>query len=132
MLLVFIIFSGWKICLKGDAIASFSYIIMAAKLGDYIKLETHVRDSSEYTTHLVGTTYDAENQDFGVAQRLTGTTNLNLNITFLAYTQVKIDIGAPFQYSATSTLMNTNTLAEIDTVRLYSDGLTVMELNLDC
>ena len=73
-------------------------------------------------------------------QNLTGKTNLHVNFTLVDYTQMRLDIGSPVSYSATTNLYNYNYLNDTGTpgekeeieLVVNEGAITIHQIDFDC
>ena len=97
-------------------------------------------DKNNHFNTYDNTGYFIGGQSFGSKQNLTGKTNLSVNFTLIAFTQMRLDIGYPINYSVTTSLFDYNYLDDTGSegeeglmeMFVHKGAVTIQHVDFDC
>ena len=126
---------GWKVCLRLSTTQDFTYIdVRATNLTDILLLVRQCVPESTFSQlfRVKRESGGIQSEAYGAKQAMKEVTNVGLNISLVAISQVKVEIGSPVDFSVVTPFVDENPLDGINQIEILSDGVTVEELDLYC
>ena len=127
---------GWKICMYGTSNQGFTHYHLDFKYYSTFKSILSIKDETSTASSNTFNVYDnggglIETHTFGTKQNMKGTSNLNINLTLVDYTQFKVDI-SPIGYSVTTPHIASTSIQTLSVIALSAVEITIDIMDCNC
>ena len=127
-------------CLTLDTTSGFEFIPFSLRNGDNLRLHLNIVDISRRSDHevIVYSLYDYirkfHESVHGPPTDLLGVSNLEIKITLVRFSQVKVEFGAPVLSTYTTDFVNVKFVSDATNVRLsvIEGSVTIKNVDFEC